>query len=785
MGGYKREPDLSIRHLEAELARIDARIRRAVHCWQLAGQDPGDAFRGLYVSDAEAETLLERPIGTNWGYTVAPKSREARAFAKAEAQASRQAQSLAETAHRQGQVVRLAHMATAFGFDRFDLDTFLICLAPALDLRYERIYGYLQDDVTRKRPRVSLVLDLLCEPGADRLLMLSRFADDAPLFRYHVLERVSAGPPSLPLLSQILHVDEAIVAWLLGRYQPHAELGAHATLVWPEADQADRLLAAEGTQCDALLRCVAPLEWPAVGPSTPLGVNADVPPVVEQPIVVFYGPDRASQAAAARRLAAQARRPLLTVDLEGVAGSGCPPSRALRLALRDARLTGAVPCLAGWDACLAEDGTLSPDMLAQLCAHPDVAVVAGRATWQPGGVDRERPMFWIEFPVPAYAQRVALWQHFLQIGKSANWQISKSANRQIGESEWVAAGEGARDGCADAGRLSIAAVEGELDLAALAGQFALTTGQIRDAVASARDRAAQRGGPLQPEDLFAAARAHSSPRLSSLARKIEPRYTWADIVLPDDQLALLREIVATVRGRPLVLDEWGVGQKLVSSAGVTILFAGPPGTGKTMAAEVIAAELGLDLYKIDLSTIVSKYIGETEKNLERIFQEAENSNAILFFDEADAIFGKRSEVKDAHDRYANIEISYLLQRMEMYDGVTVLATNLRANLDEAFTRRLQFAVDFPFPEEDYRLRIWETLFPADVPCEPDLDFGLLARRFKLAGGSIRNVIVSATYLAAADGQRVTMAHLLHGTRRELQKMGRLVDEADMRVGSKQ
>jgi SpoVK/Ycf46/Vps4 family AAA+-type ATPase len=230
-----------------------------------------------------------------------------------------------------------------------------------------------------------------------------------------------------------------------------------------------------------------------------------------------------------------------------------------------------------------------------------------------------------------------------------------------------------------------------------------------------------------------------------------------------------------------VLDEWGVGQKLASSAGVTVLFAGPPGTGKTMAAEIITAELGLDLYKIELSTIVSKYIGETEKNLEKIFQEAQSSNAILFFDEADAIFGKRSEVKDAHDRYANIEISYLLQRMEAYDGVTILATNLRANLDEAFTRRLQFAVDFPFPEEEDRLRIWQTLFPPDVPRDSELDFGLLARRFKLAGGSIRNAIVSAAYLAAADGCQVTMKHLLHGVRRELQKMGRLINEADMRV----
>ncbi len=339
--------------------------------------------------------------------------------------------------------------------------------------------------------------------------------------------------------------------------------------------------------------------------------------------------------------------------------------------------------------------------------------------------------------MPAYARRLALWEHF------------------AGEPD----------------RLS--------GLADVAGQFQLTAGQIRDAVASARNLAAQAGRMLEASDLLSAARTHSNPRLSALAMKINPRYRWEDIILPDDQLALLRELAATVRERPLVLDEWGLGQKLVPNRGVTVLFAGPPGTGKTMAAEIIAAGLGLDLYKIDLSTIVSKYIGETEKNLERIFQEAETSNAILFFDEADALFGKRSEVRDSHDRYANIEISYLLQRMEAYDGVTILATNLRANLDEAFTRRLQFAVDFPFPEEADRLRIWQTLFPPDVPRAPNLDFKLLARRFKLAGGNIRNIIVSAAYLAAADGGCVTMNHILHGARRELQKMGRLVNERDL------
>jgi SpoVK/Ycf46/Vps4 family AAA+-type ATPase len=266
-----------------------------------------------------------------------------------------------------------------------------------------------------------------------------------------------------------------------------------------------------------------------------------------------------------------------------------------------------------------------------------------------------------------------------------------------------------------------------------------------------------------------------------LARKLSQRYTWDDLVLPDDQVTRLRELVQMVRGRAQVLDAWGLGEKLASSYGITALFAGSPGTGKTMAAEVLARDLGLDVYKIDLSGLVSKYIGETEKNLERVFSEAESSNAILFFDEADAVFGKRSEVKDAHDRYANIETSYLLQRMEAYDGVTILATNLRSNLDEAFTRRLDVIVDFPFPDAAQRANIWKALFPSGAPRGEDVDLELMARRFKVAGGSIRNILVAAAYLAAANDSSLDMSHLLHATRREMQKLGRLTDERDFTV----
>ena len=208
------------------------------------------------------------------------------------------------------------------------------------------------------------------------------------------------------------------------------------------------------------------------------------------------------------------------------------------------------------------------------------------------------------------------------------------------------------------------------------------------------------------------------------------------------------------------------------------MFTGPSGTGKTMAAEIIAGDLGLDLYKIDLSMMVSKYIGETEKNLSAVFSEAETSNAILFFDEADALFGKRSEVKDSHDRYANIEVGYLLQRMEEYEGVVILATNLRKNLDDAFVRRLHFTVEFPFPDEKNRRQIWEGIWPQDTPREPDLDLDSLARRFAVTGGNIRNIAVAAAFLAAHNGNLVDMGHLMRATQREYQKMGKVVAEGE-------
>jgi len=278
--------------------------------------------------------------------------------------------------------------------------------------------------------------------------------------------------------------------------------------------------------------------------------------------------------------------------------------------------------------------------------------------------------------------------------------------------------------------------------------------------------------------LWAACRSLGRNKLDELAPRIAPAAAWDDLILPDAQKSLLRQIAAHVRQRLKVYEEWGFAGKCARGLGISALFAGESGTGKTMAAEVLANELHLDLYRIDLASVVSKYIGETEKNLKRVFDAAEESGAILLFDEADALFGKRSEVKDSHDRYANIEVSYLLQRMDAYSGLAILTTNNKAALDSAFQRRLRFIVHFPFPDQAEREGIWRTVFPAGTP-RNGIDYAKLAR-LNVAGGTIRNIALSAAFLAAQSGTPVGMAHLLHGTRLEAVKRDRPYVDAETR-----
>jgi AAA+ superfamily predicted ATPase len=402
-------------------------------------------------------------------------------------------------------------------------------------------------------------------------------------------------------------------------------------------------------------------------------------------------------------------------------------------ALADARLAAA---LEGGVVCLDGLEDLSPEergrLLRAIDESPDRIILIA-ATRRDAAALSERTALVVDVPLAGFAERRRAWQRF----------------------------------------------SGSDDAREVAAKFRLSIEQIRAggevSVIAARSRGEPNPGPA---DLDLGARHASSSRLGELATRLEPAYTWDDLVLADRQLEVLRSISAYLRHRDRVLSEWGYEATVSRAQGLKVLFAGESGTGKTMAAQVLGAELGLEMFRVDLAGTVSKYIGETEKNLERIFTAADGSNAILFFDEADALFGKRSEVSSSHDRYANLEVAYLLQRMEAYPGAVILATNFRRNLDDAFIRRLDFVIDFPFPEVSDRRRIWERVLPPAAPLGDDVDLDFLAARFKLSGGAIRNCSLGAAFAAADEGTPIEMRHLVRAVAQEYAKQGRLTLEAD-------
>lgn len=467
-----------------------------------------------------------------------------------------------------------------------------------------------------------------------------------------------------------------------------------------------------------------------------------------QPLrLYFQGSDRDSKRGTAEALAREIAAPLLIADLPRLVTTKFDFEPNLQLLWREAQFQNALLYLENLDVLHSHEHAIAYEyLLSTLADYKGSAILAGVPPWIPASTEA-LGMVTVPFTIPDVTQRRLCWQSYL-----ASTDISLK----------------------------------DSELNALADRFRLTPDQIADAVATAINTAHWQSHlkyQLQnPKlaDLFAAARAQSGHYLTELARKIEPKYKLNDIILPEEQKTQLREICNQAKYRSTVLEKWGFDCHLSLGKGLNVLFLGLPGTGKTMAAEAIARELQLDLYKIDLSQIVSKYIGETEKNLDRIFTAAATSNAILLFDEADALFGKRSEVKDARDRYANIEVGYLLQKMEEYEGIAILTTNLGNNMDDAFIRRLSFIIEFPFPKEPERRQIWQNIFPDSTPRCEKLDLDFMARRFEIAGGNIRNIALAAAFLAAAEGVEVRISHLIHATRREYQKMGKILMDEDFK-----
>ncbi|MFF7633295.1 ATP-binding protein [Kitasatospora sp. NPDC008050] len=701
-------------HLWERLGRLEQRIRAAVRERRAGDPDPEDPYRGQYLTPEAVERILAASAlaghaGSGLGELPAPPPGS-----------------------------RTRRLTEAFGLLPIDLELLLVALAPDLDIRFERLYGYLNDDLTLRRPTIGLALELCGLPGAGPGRF--RFTAQAPLIAGGLLEITE---PDRPLLSRGLRVPDRVTAQLLGDDEVD---GALRGLVRPGRVDPDPDTDTDPDPDAAADAAAEALTEPARRLCAAAATGSGLVYLLDQ------GGTAGPLSAAA--LAGSGRRPLV-VDVTALAARPADEAvRALVPLVREARLTGGGVVLGPLDQ-LAPERPERAQLLRELCARLAGVplVVHGSLAWDPHWA-AESPVVLV-LPPPDPRRRAERWARAVS-GAPGGELAGEVGGELDGE---VSGAPGA-------------------ELAEALAPYRLDEDQLaRAATVAARTAAAERR-PVHADDLRAAVRAQNGAGLARLARRIEPAVGWADLVLPDATSRQLRELSLRARHRDQVLGQWRMRPGGGRGRGVIALFAGESGTGKTMSAEVVAAELGMELYVVDLSSVVDKYIGETEKNLERIFTEASQVNGVLLFDEADAIFGKRSQVKDAHDRHANVESAYLLQRMESFDGIAVLTTNLRANLDEAFTRRLDVIAEFPVPDEAQRHALWDRCLGSRIPRADDLDLAFCARRFELAGGSIRSCAVTAAYLAAGTGRPLEMAQLVSAVAQEYRKLGRLVLESE-------
>jgi len=631
----------------------------------------------------------------------------------------------------------LEWIVAQFRLTPFEKDVLIVLAAPEVHRKYDRLYAYLQDDVTQRRPSVDLVLQLLCQNLEESITGQSFFQTSSSLLRMGLIRFIDEESRSTrPLLSRSLKLEDRIVNFILHRELTDPQYESVISHI--QSYNGVQELALDET-CKCCLRNIV-TRYREMQCGHENGTQDSFP----QFLCLIEGPHGVGKKQAAAAVCQDLGISLLVADLPLLAKQNQCTERVLRDLTREAVLNNSAILFSGIEYFYKNDN----QSVLSLCAiDKTITKIPGlvfMATCKPGVSEpgRKKPLIRVTLPRQNYDLRKTIWQSTLA---EASIKVNTS------------------------------------DIEELANQFQFTRGQIEDAVRQLTYLNIVENNSsteVRRELVYRACREQNSSKLGELAKKITPVYTWDDIIISAERLAQLKEMCDQVRLHHAVLETWGFGKKLQRGQGLSALYSGPSGTGKSMAAEIIASDLGLDLYKVDLSSIVSKYIGETEKNLSHVFDEAEQSNSILFFDEADALFGKRTEVKDSHDRYANIEVNYLLQRIEEYSGIAILATNMRGHLDGAFTRRLRISIDFPFPESKHREQIWKKVFPAEAPLSKDINLMFLAERFKLSGGNIKNAALTGAFAAAKEKQQITMKHIIFGIKREFQKIGKLCTKSD-------
>jgi AAA+ superfamily predicted ATPase len=688
-------------HLRDELARVDLLVRAQVVRWRrtIAAAKPPDLWGMMQISDAEIEQYLATVPGPP-GVVPESLAEMLRPFWNDEAEAAADIL-LAVSATPPGVDLRVERLRTRFALDDAELDVILLALLPELDLRYRRIFGYLQDDASRASPPPDLIGEML-HPKAPTLEEKNALFDPSgALLRWRLVS----------VADRAVRLDPRVASFLLGR------------------DGVDRALA----RFVRSLQADVPFDKLFADAATVAALRDFAEHGAAAPVVILQGPDGSGRAHAARAICHARGLRLLQFDVEQALRDPAQWDAVVALAYREALLQNAALYFTAAEK-------LDPpllDALLRTAGEMPVLTFVERET--AGESARQSRCLRFQFSVPHYELRRAVWLQSLPA--------------------WADRAE---------------------ELNALAAAFQLTGGQIHEAIAAAETLARRRSATeprMTLDDLYESCRRQSGRRLLGFARRIEPTRGMSldDVILSRSGKRQLREVRNRVRLRPRLAKKTGVAR----GEGLLVLFAGPSGTGKTLAAEAIASEQGVDLYKVDASSVVSKWVGETEQNLSRVFAEAEGSDALLFFDECDSLFGQRGEINDAQDRWANQQINYLLQRVEDYAGVIILATNLRSNIDEAFARRIQSIVEFALPDAALRLELWKRSLQGWSGLSEEEELPRVADRFSLSGGSIRNIAIEAMFRALAkERETLALRDVVASVAREYQKLGRPITKGE-------
>jgi hypothetical protein len=606
----------------------------------------------------------------------------------------------------------LVRLEQIFTLSRFEVDILLTCLLPECYPGIGKVFGFLQDDATLAYPTAGFLLDLYCKKPDERAWGRQAFHPGSPLRSWNLL--VPLGDEvSTPLLKRTFRVDERIVSYLMGGRCYDERLEGIITLVDPEKPSG---VLPYPTELEHL-------------------VNGNIEGK-ECQIVTLAGNDIDGADDFVEAAATMLQWKIIRVPLSFLHRQNEWNTKLIEIVLREAALQPAVVVL--YEGKYRQAEALSDALpLMSILARKGMLVFyrGDRAVFGENGLETRTRHVKLDFPYPGAVERAAYW-------KSAIDELNLP---------WP-----------------------EHTVEQLAMNYQASRSRISSALHRLQLRINGDGADLQRslEMLREIMSEHLRQPLDEVAKRIEPAFTWDDLVLPRTVTDHLRAFRNTIAHQFTVYEKWRLGAKMPRGRGVVALFSGFSGTGKTMAAEVVAQDLGINLYRIDLAGLVSKYIGETEKNIKKVFDSA-GSNVLLFFDEADSLFGRRTEIKDSHDRYANLEVNYLLQRLEDHDGPVILATNVRKNLDEAFLRRIHFIIEFPQPAEPLRKIIFQKYLPPTVPKAADIDLDFLAKHFEISGGDIKNAAVQAAFMAAEDGGLLTMEHLLMALKREYLKLGKL------------